>query len=45
MDVFVEIDEEASKVWREYQEIKNVKDRFDRKRKLNRLKRTCICMF
>lgn len=39
VDVFVEIDEEASKVWQEYQEIKNVKDRFDRKRKLNRLKK------
>ena len=44
MDVFVEIDDDAAKVWQEYQKIKKMKDRFERKRKLNQHKRTYICM-
>ncbi|NLP15262.1 MAG: CRISPR-associated helicase Cas3' [Clostridium sp.] len=39
VDVFVEIDDEATKAWQKYQEIKTVKDRFERKRKLNRHKK------
>ena len=39
VDVFIEIDDEAAKVWEEYQDIKQIKDRFERKRQLNKLKK------
>lgn len=39
VDVFVEIDDDAAKVWQEYQKIKKMKDRFERKRKLNQHKK------
>ena len=39
VDVFVEIDDEATKVWEEYKEIKQMKNRFERKRKLNKQKK------
>ncbi len=39
MDVFVEIDDEAVKVWEEYQSIKQMKNRFERKRQLNKQKK------
>lgn len=39
VDVFIEIDDEASEVWSKYQGIKSMKNRFERKRKLNRIKK------
>lgn len=39
VDVFIEIDDDAAKVWQEYQSIKKIKDRFERKRKFNRHKK------
>jgi len=39
VDVFIEIDDEASNVWRQMEEIKYIKDRFVRKRELNRIKK------
>ncbi len=39
VDVFVEIDDEAVKVWEEYQSIKQMKNRFERKRQLNKQKK------
>lgn len=39
VDVFIEIDEEAKFVWNRYQEIKKIKDRFERRRKLNQHKK------
>lgn len=39
VDVFIEIDDKATKVWEEYQTIKKMKNRFERKRKLNQQKK------
>lgn len=39
VDVFVEIDDEATKAWQKYQSIRKMKDRFERKRKLNKHKK------
>jgi len=39
VDVFVEIDDEATKAWQMYQRIKQMKDRFERKRELNKHKK------
>lgn len=39
VDVYVEIDDEASKVWERYKNIKRMKDRFERRREINRLKK------
>jgi CRISPR-associated endonuclease/helicase Cas3 len=39
VDVFIEIDDEAAKVWKEYKEIKQMKNRFERKRQLNKQKK------
>ncbi len=38
VDVFVEVDEEANKVWNRLIEAKNIKDRFERKAAINKLK-------
>ncbi|HOM03576.1 MAG TPA: CRISPR-associated helicase Cas3' [Acetivibrio sp.] len=39
VDVFIEIDDDATKVWQEYQSIKQMKDRFESKRKFNQHKK------
>lgn len=39
VDVFIEIDDDATEVWQEYQSIKKIKDRFERKRKFNQFKK------
>lgn len=39
VDVFIEVDDEASKVWEEYRSTKNIKNRFERKRQLNKQKK------
>lgn len=37
-DVFIEIDEEAKKIWNEFQQLKNIKDRFSRKKVFDKIK-------
>lgn len=39
VDVFVEIDDKATEVWQKYQSIKQMRDRFERKRELNKHKK------
>jgi len=39
VDVFIEVDDEASKVLEEYRNIKQIKNRFERKRQLNKQKK------
>ena len=38
IDVFIELDEQAEKVWKEYIGLQNITDRFERKRKFEEIK-------
>lgn len=38
LDVFIEIDEEAKKVWSNYYNLKNIENLFERKKKFNQIK-------
>lgn len=39
VDVFIELDEAASEVWGKYEQVKKIKNRFERKRELNKFKK------
>jgi len=44
VDVFIEIDDDATEVWQEYQSIKKIKTGLSEKGNLISSKKTCICM-
>jgi CRISPR-associated endonuclease/helicase Cas3 len=38
IDVFIELDDDAEKIWKEFQRLRNIKDRFSKKSEFDRIK-------